>query len=1048
MAATELAAGALIGARYRLDRRLGEGGMGVVWAAVDLTTGDAVALKLLKAADDPDARRRFVREGRAASAVRHPNVVSILDVLELGGTPVLVMELLEGESLRNLLSRERALSLPALADIVVPVVSAVGAAHALGIVHRDLKPENIFLARSGDARVVKVLDFGIAKLTALDGDAMRSTGLSTAAVLGTPAYMAPEQVFGEKDIDHRADIWALGIVLHHCLTGELPTAGDNVGQVLKNVLAKPFAPLEQVVPDLPPEVSQLVERMLARERGERLGDLREVLELLGRFASAPGLPFEPPAAHPLADGDAGQATLDPRTSAPREGVDPLARTVPPAAATAPRGAGPVDTARPEHAATPPPAPADTALPVAAGPARQWPWAALAGVATVAVLGAGYAAWRWKQPSPSPLAAADARVACAILDASGVTGSAGWLGAAAATMVCERARLLLGGRTERALVPADLLELSVENVDEFPDDPYAAPDARARSIAAAKRRAQAYVDGEVARSSAGFAVNLALHRADGAQIARSSGSARDLFAAVRAAMAGLVGDVAIPSARVLDPGAAAWSRTDRVADALALLDLTFAFVQNAGGLPEECRGFEQVAPRVGELGPEGRWLCAHSMGRPAPPVDLGPSDPSDASRATRIRINHAVHQAHGAGDIAFLRELFQREKSPRGRSLVAATASCMLASTDPRGAREMAIVAVQSDPKNPEGRTCNPWEQRMTMERNTRGTDGAVRAMQAWVPWNSYSWLETGFRSEGKDPAALRLLWRAHQLSPLDTQIADHLARALLLTGDAGAARSVAADLHNGDLPISQLQADAILVRVDTSEAQFGQALAEARKAGEITAADPGWVRAQRFEVAWQALELAVLLGRPTDVADWLVARVLDPDPPLLDSNFAFVPIRTPAICALASAPERCFARLRALQPRLPGAITHDTNNFLVGAEAYVRGDYPAAARAWRPLLDGGALLAAALPDAMVKVFEHTGAPELAEQVDEEVMKRAGEFHGATLGHVRAAQRAHRRGDVERARRLATGVVQAWSRADDEPPAVAAMRQLLATLPAR
>jgi hypothetical protein len=240
----------------------------------------------------------------------------------------------------------------------------------------------------------------------------------------------------------------------------------------------------------------------------------------------------------------------------------------------------------------------------------------------------------------------------------------------------------------------------------------------------------------------------------------------------------------------------------------------------------------------------------------------------------------------------------------------------------------------------------------------------------------------------------------------------------------------------------------ILVRVDTSEAQFGPAFAEARKAGEISEADPGWVRAQRFEVAWQALELAVLLDRATEVADWMVARFLDPEPMLLDANWTFVPIRTPAICALASAPGGCFTRLRELQPRLAGATTHDTNNFLVGAEAYSRGNYREAARAWRPLLDGGELLASALPGAMAKVFDETGAPDLAEQVDQQVMKRAGEFHGATLGHVRAARRAQRRGDVERARRLAEQVVQAWSRAEDEPPAVAEMRQLLAALPAR
>src|SRR5689334_8351676 len=146
MAAIELAAGALISARYRLERRLGEGGMGVVWAADDTQAGGRVAIKIMKASDDPDARRRFLREGRAASAVRHPGVVRILDVLELDdGAPAIAMELLEGESLREALAREGRLALPALLDVIAQVIAAVGTAHALGVVHRDLKPENIFL---------------------------------------------------------------------------------------------------------------------------------------------------------------------------------------------------------------------------------------------------------------------------------------------------------------------------------------------------------------------------------------------------------------------------------------------------------------------------------------------------------------------------------------------------------------------------------------------------------------------------------------------------------------------------------------------------------------------------------------------------------------------------------------------------------------------------------------------------------------------------------------------------------------------------------------
>ncbi|HEX8108695.1 MAG TPA: serine/threonine-protein kinase, partial [Kofleriaceae bacterium] len=300
MRAIDWVPGAVIAERYRLVRRVGEGGMGVIWAADDLVTGRRTALKRIKdAVDDPAARRRFLHEARAASVVRHPNVVEMFDVLELEtGPPVLAMELLDGESLRDVLVRDRTLSVPALADVLVPVIGAVGAAHALGVVHRDLKPENIFLARGADgARVVKVLDFGIAKLTALDGEAMRSAGLTTTAVIGTPAYMAPEQVFGERDIDHRADIWALGVVVYECLAGVRPTEGDNVGQVLKHVVARPFVPLAQQVDGVPDGVSRLVERMLQRERSHRIADLHDALAVLAPFASAPGVPFGAPAAH-------------------------------------------------------------------------------------------------------------------------------------------------------------------------------------------------------------------------------------------------------------------------------------------------------------------------------------------------------------------------------------------------------------------------------------------------------------------------------------------------------------------------------------------------------------------------------------------------------------------------------------------------------------------------------------------------------------------------------------------------------------------------------
>jgi serine/threonine-protein kinase len=283
----ELVAGQVIGGRYRLDRLLGQGGMGVVWAATHTITRRPAALKFLRGPDHarPEMRARFMREARAASAVHHPNVLEVLDVFELEDeTPVMVMDLLRGETLANKLAREAPLSIEVTARIVAPVVSAVGAAHALGIVHRDLKPDNIFLATDDDGRErVKVLDFGIAKLMARDEDPTEARNITgTGSMLGTPCYMAPEQACGEKDIDGRVDAWAIGIILYEALSGRRPIDGANVGQVLKQILAGTIPPLAEAAPSVPVDVAALVDQLLRRERNARPADLREALAVLRR----------------------------------------------------------------------------------------------------------------------------------------------------------------------------------------------------------------------------------------------------------------------------------------------------------------------------------------------------------------------------------------------------------------------------------------------------------------------------------------------------------------------------------------------------------------------------------------------------------------------------------------------------------------------------------------------------------------------------------------------------------------------------------------------
>jgi serine/threonine-protein kinase len=286
---SSLEPGTVIAGRYRLDRQLGQGGMGVVWSATHMITRRAVAMKFLKgpAHARPEMRRRFLREARAASAVKHPSVVEVHDVFELDDeTPVMVMDLLSGQTLADRIDAVGTLSLDETATILLPVVSAVGTAHARGVVHRDLKPENIFLAINDEGQTeVKVLDFGIAKLSNADGEMLVQSQLTgTGSMLGTPFYSAPEQLFGERYIDQRADVWALGVVLYECLSGQIPVYGENLGQVMKVLTSSEIVPLERVAPHVPADVAALVNRMLAKAMADRPNDLREVLELLRRYS--------------------------------------------------------------------------------------------------------------------------------------------------------------------------------------------------------------------------------------------------------------------------------------------------------------------------------------------------------------------------------------------------------------------------------------------------------------------------------------------------------------------------------------------------------------------------------------------------------------------------------------------------------------------------------------------------------------------------------------------------------------------------------------------
>ncbi len=278
-------AGAIVGERYRLDRLIGTGGMGTVWAATHLGTDRTVALKLLRVerTTTPAARLRFLREARLLGRVEHKHLVPVHDVFDDEGTPVLVMEFLAGESLGERLRRDTKLDPDELVRLIVPAMAAVHAAHAEGIVHRDLKPDNLFLVEIAPGEhALRVLDFGIAKLLEASADVDAPKTLTEAGeVLGTPPYMAPEQLRGES-IDRRVDVWAFGVILYQCLSGQRPFVGTRIGQYFDKITKGLREPLAKVAPGAPPHVIDLVERMLTVDRDARTNDLGEAIRVLSK----------------------------------------------------------------------------------------------------------------------------------------------------------------------------------------------------------------------------------------------------------------------------------------------------------------------------------------------------------------------------------------------------------------------------------------------------------------------------------------------------------------------------------------------------------------------------------------------------------------------------------------------------------------------------------------------------------------------------------------------------------------------------------------------
>lgn len=283
--------GDIIDGKYRIVRLLGEGGMGSVFEGENIRIHRQVAIKILHSsvAESVDAVQRFEREAQAAGRIGSDHIVEVLDLGDLpGGDRYMVMEFLEGEALNDRIRNRGRLAPREAAAIVIQLLEGLRAAHDAGIVHRDLKPENVFLLKNKGGRkdFVKIVDFGISKFSSLGGEfSMTRTG----AVMGTPYYLSPEQAKGERSLDHRADLYAVGVILYEAVAGAVPFDGETFNELLFKIVLEPVKPLSTVAPDIDPAFSSIVNKAMARSPDARYQSAVELQNALSSWiAREPG----------------------------------------------------------------------------------------------------------------------------------------------------------------------------------------------------------------------------------------------------------------------------------------------------------------------------------------------------------------------------------------------------------------------------------------------------------------------------------------------------------------------------------------------------------------------------------------------------------------------------------------------------------------------------------------------------------------------------------------------------------------------------------------